>query len=152
MPLTPTGKAARCLGLLLMLQLQSFAQTRQPVISKVEFIFSMVSHYNHLGERINFYNTAGSPAGNTNYAVPHLVYEPVVTLYNPYNEALTLTKARVKISDPPVGFTFKKNNVFHDNSSRTPMAILNPLVRPTAYRSTSYMHGLPCYPLPSLAT
>ena len=112
MQLSPTGKAVRCLGLLLMLQTQSFSQTRQPVISKVEFIFSMVSHYNHLGERINFYNTAGSPAGNTNYAVPHLVYEPVVTLYNPYNEVLTLTKARVKISDPPVGFTFKKNSVF----------------------------------------
>ncbi len=109
---SPFGRAACCLGLLLMIQSQAFAQTRQPVISKVEFLFSMVSHYNHLQERINFYNTAGSPAGNTNYAIPHLVYDPVVTLYNPYNEALTLTKARVKISDPPVGFAFKKNNVF----------------------------------------
>ena len=90
----------------------SQTQTRQPVISKVEIIFSMVSHYNHIADRINFYNAYGSPKGNTNYAVPHLVYEPTVTLYNPYNEPLTMTRSRVKIWDPPVGFTFKKNDVY----------------------------------------
>lgn len=74
-----------CLGLACGLTSTSTAQTqvRRPVISKVELLFSMVSHYNHLADRVAFYNDKGIPKGNTNYAVPHLVYEPSVTLYNP---------------------------------------------------------------------
>ena len=87
-------------------------QTRYPVVSKVEILFSMVSHYSHISDRMNFYNTNGNPKGNTNYAVPHLVYEPLVTLYNPYNQDLTMTRSRIKIWDPPVGFTFKKNDAW----------------------------------------
>src|SRR5262245_40992072 len=89
--------------------------TRYPVISKVEFLFSMVSHYAHIPERVNFYDTSGNPKGNINYAVPHLVYEPIVTLYNPYNEPLTMSRTQIKIWDPPVGFTFKKNSDFLRN-------------------------------------
>lgn len=37
------------------------------------------------------------------------MYEPVVTLYNPYDTALSLNIVRIKIWDPPVGFRFKKN-------------------------------------------
>lgn len=84
--------------------------TRLPVISRVEVKYSIVSHYSHLGDRVAFYNQYGQPQGNTNYAVPHLVYEPVVTLYNPYNTTLTLPKCRVRIANPPVGFKFRKNN------------------------------------------
>ncbi|MEK7951607.1 hypothetical protein [Luteolibacter soli] len=91
---------------------QGTPQPGYPVISRVELLFSMVSHYNSISDRINFYNTYGQPQGSTNYASPHLVYEPIVTLYNPYNETLTMTRARVKISDPPVGFSFKKNDVY----------------------------------------
>lgn len=104
--------AVRCAAILFALGSQALSQTRHPVISKVEIMFSLVTHYNHLGDRINFYQSYGLPAGNANYAVPHLVYEPAVTLYNPYNEALTLTRSRIKIWDPPVGFTFKKNNTY----------------------------------------
>ncbi|RYD36658.1 MAG: hypothetical protein EOP87_05030, partial [Verrucomicrobiaceae bacterium] len=86
--------------------------TRYPVISKVELLFSLVTHYSHIGERVDFYNNYGSPKGNTNYAVPHLVYEPIVTLYNPYNEPLTMSRSQIKIWDPPVGFAFKKNSDF----------------------------------------
>lgn len=85
---------------------------RAPVVAKVQIVFSMVSHYNHIADRVNFYNTKGIPAGNLNYAVPHIVYEPLVTLHNPLGEELQLagTKApRVRIWDPPVGFRFKKN-------------------------------------------
>jgi hypothetical protein len=97
------------LMLLAALPLMAQAQTRQPVIAKVRIVFSMVSHHNHLGSRIAFYNQYGNPVGNLNYAVPHLVYEPVITLYNPYNETLTVNHARIRISDPPVGFAFRKN-------------------------------------------
>ncbi|RYD42247.1 MAG: hypothetical protein EOP85_11475 [Verrucomicrobiaceae bacterium] len=83
--------------------------TRLPVISQVEVKYSLVSHYSHVSDRVAFYNQSGQPQGNTNYAVPHLVYEPVVTLYNPYNTPLTLQRCRVRISNPPVGFKFRKN-------------------------------------------
>jgi len=110
----PRSSITLCIGLLCGLTSTAVSQTevRRPVISKVEFLFSMVSHYNHIADRINFYNSVGNPKGNTNYAVPHLVYEPSVTLYNPYNEPLTMTRSRVKIWDPPVGFAFKKNDVY----------------------------------------
>lgn len=83
-----------------------------PVIAKLQIMFSAVSHYNHIGDRVNFYNTKGTPAGNQNYGAPHLVYDPVITLYNPYDIALDLTKIRVRIWDPPVRFGFKKNDAW----------------------------------------
>lgn len=89
---------------------QAQTDTRQPIISRVEVKYSIVAHHNHRFDRANFYNQNGQPKGNTNYAVPHLVYEPIVTLYNPYNTTLTLPKVRVRIANPPVGFKFKKNN------------------------------------------
>jgi hypothetical protein len=83
---------------------------RPPVISKLQIVFSLVSHYNSIASRVAFYNRYGSPVGNANYAVPHLVYETIVTLYNPYNEALVFPSIRLRIADPPVGFRFKKNS------------------------------------------
>lgn len=83
-----------------------------PVIAKLQIMFSIVTHYNHIGDRVNFYNTKGVPAGNTNYGCPHLVYDPVLTLYNPYDVAIQLPKLRVRLWDPPVVFGFKKNNVW----------------------------------------
>lgn len=80
-----------------------------PVISKLQIMFSAVSHYNHIGDRQNYYNNYGVPKGNQNYGAPHLAYEPVVTLYNPYDVTLTLPKLRVRVWDPPVLFGFKKN-------------------------------------------
>lgn len=103
---------AHGLGLLVGLTSTSLAQTRYPVISKVEILFSLVTHRCNIASRVNFYDSYGSPAGNSNYVVPHLAYDPVVTLYNPYNEPLVMDRSRIKIWDPPVGFTFKKNGVF----------------------------------------
>jgi hypothetical protein len=111
MTLRPLPHAGLSMGLLCGLSSTAFSQTRRPVISKVEILFSIVSHYSHIPDRVNFYNNAGVPKGNSNYAVPHLVYEPSVTLYNPYNDPLTMTRSLVKIWDPPVGFAFKKNDV-----------------------------------------
>lgn len=81
-----------------------------PVIAKLQILFSVVSHYNHLGGRINFFDQNGIPKGNTNYAAPHLAYDPVITLWNPYDVALDLTSLRIRVWDPPVGFQFKKNS------------------------------------------
>ena len=83
-----------------------------PVIAKLQIMFSVVSHYNHIQDRANFYDNNGNPKGNTNYGAPHLAYDPVITMYNPYDVALDLTKLRVRIWDPPVVFGMKKNNVW----------------------------------------
>ena len=80
-----------------------------PVIAKLQIMFSVVSHYNHISDRVNFYENNGNPKGNNNYGAPHLAYDPVITLYNPYDVALDLTKLRVRIWDPPVVFGMKKN-------------------------------------------
>jgi hypothetical protein len=81
-----------------------------PVIAKMQILFSVVGHYNHLGGRINFFDQYGTPPGNTKYAAPHLVYDPVVTLWNPYDVSLDLSTLRIRVWDPPVGFQVKKNN------------------------------------------
>jgi hypothetical protein len=86
-----------------------------PVIAKLQVMFSVVTHHCHIPDRINFYNTHGNPRGNNNYGAPHLVYDPVITLYNPYDVALDLSKLRVRIWDPPVVFGFKKNNLWLRN-------------------------------------
>lgn len=83
-----------------------------PVIAKMQIMFSAVTHYNHIGDRIEFFNTKGVPQGNDKYGCPHLAYDPVVTLYNPYDVALDLQKLRIRIWDPPVLFGFKKNNAW----------------------------------------
>ncbi len=79
-----------------------------PVIAKLQIMFSVVTHHAHIGDRVNFFNQHGG--GNNNYACPHLVYDPVVTLYNPYDIAIELQRLRVRVWDPPVVFGFKKNN------------------------------------------
>ena len=83
-----------------------------PVISKLQMVFSLVAHEEHIGSRVAFYNTNGVPRGNHHYAVPKIGYDPVVTLYNPYDVELRLPHLRVRIWDPPVVFRFKKNGVY----------------------------------------
>lgn len=79
-----------------------------PVIAKLQIVFSIVSHHAHLGDRMNFYQQNGVPKGNELHAVPHLAYDPVITLYNPYDVALDLRNTRIRIWDPPVGFRVAK--------------------------------------------
>lgn len=83
--------------------------TRLPIISRVEVKYSIVTRRIHVPERILFYDQWGDPKGSGYYAVPYLVYEPEITLYNPYNTYLTLDKSRIQIANPPVGFRFRKN-------------------------------------------
>lgn len=90
------------------------APTREsllPVVAKLQIMFSMVSHQAlNVDGRRTALDTNGNPKGNANYATPDIVYDPVITLYNPYDVELQLSKLRIRISDPPVGFQFKKEN------------------------------------------
>jgi len=104
--LTPTDLRPAAIGVVA----SPATERLMPVIAKLQIMFSAVTHYNHLPERIAFYDKYGVPQGNTNYAAPHLVYDPVVTLYNPYDVSLTLQKLRVRVWDPPVLFGMKKNS------------------------------------------
>ena len=79
-----------------------------PAIAKMQILFSIVSHHAHFPDRIQFLDTHGVPKGNQNHAVPHIVYEPIITLINPYDVALNLQKLRIRVWDPPVGFRFAK--------------------------------------------
>ncbi|MEO6478154.1 MAG: hypothetical protein ABIQ96_23735 [Luteolibacter sp.] len=76
-----------------------------PVIAKFQLVFSLVSHRPTYGNRLAEWD-ARLGAGNS--AVPHLVYDPVITLYNPYDVTLSLVKTRIRIWDPPVGFRLTK--------------------------------------------
>ena len=79
-----------------------------PAIAKFQMVFSLVSHNAHIGDRVRFLDASGDPRGNSNHAVIHLAYDPVITLYNPYDVTLNLQKIRIRVWDPPVGFRFQK--------------------------------------------
>lgn len=83
-----------------------------PVISKVQMVFSMVSHEPLTAGRKKFYDVSGNPRGHQNYGVPMLCYDPVVTLHNPYDVEIRMPYMRVRIWDPPVVFRFKKNDTY----------------------------------------
>ena len=77
-----------------------------PVVAKFQLVFSLVAHWPiDMWGRRQFYNGNG---GYTNFGVIDLVYDPVITLYNPYDVSLNLSKSRIRVWDPPVGFRFKK--------------------------------------------
>lgn len=85
-----------------------------PAIAKLQLVFSIVAHHQfNVPDRREFYNKNGDPKGYDpkgyeKYGVIHLVYDPVITLYNPYDVTLDLKNTRIRIWDPPVGFRFTK--------------------------------------------
>ena len=82
-----------------------------PVIAKFQLVFSLVAHYPFNVDnptRRKYLDDNGNPKGFTNYGVINLAYDTVVTLYNPYDVTLNLAKTRIRIWDPPVGFSFTK--------------------------------------------
>lgn len=80
-----------------------------PVIAKLQLVFSLVSHWSYnVDNRRAHLNSNGDPKGYQNYGAINLVYDPVVTLYNPYDIALDLSMTRIRIWDPPVAFRFRK--------------------------------------------
>lgn len=83
-----------------------------PVISKIQMVFSLVSHETQIRSRRKFLDARGDPRGSDKYGVPMLTYDPVVTLHNPYDVEIEMPYMRVRIWDPPVVFRFKKNGVY----------------------------------------
>ena len=84
-----------------------------PVIARFQLVFSLVAHSPMNVDnpsRRAFLDQSGNPRGWSNYGVVHLAYDPVVTLYNPYDVALELSKVRIRVWDPPVGFRFTKKD------------------------------------------
>lgn len=82
-----------------------------PTIAKFQMVFSLVSHSSFNVDsptRRTRLDTSGDPKGWQNYGVIHLASDPVVTLYNPYDVTLDLSKIRIRIWDPPVVFRFRK--------------------------------------------
>jgi hypothetical protein len=113
-----------------------------PVIAKFQMVFSVVTHdIFNVENRVTWWSTNGKPkyqkdsSGKPNYGVLHLAYDPVVTLYNPYDVALDLTKIRFRIWDPPVGFRFKKYEYLTDPATgnfRAKRVVKEGYLRPTS--------------------
>ncbi|QJE97975.1 hypothetical protein [Luteolibacter luteus] len=77
-----------------------------PVVAKVQMQFSMVAKDAHG-------NWAGGVDRNTataadNYMI-YMIYSPIVTLYNPYNVAISFDQLRIDFKDLPLGFRFYRN-------------------------------------------
>ena len=75
-----------------------------PVIARAEVLFSFVTRDSH----------AVWTGGLANYdpslkRMGHLVYTPVVTLYNPYNVSLKFDKLQIVIRNVPIAFRFFVN-------------------------------------------
>jgi len=77
-----------------------------PVVAKVQMQFSMVAKDAHgVWSGGLDRNTATT---QDNYMV-YMVYSPIVTLYNPYNTAISFDQLRIDFKDLPVGFRFYRN-------------------------------------------
>jgi len=83
-----------------------------PTIAKCQLVLSIVAHWPFdVPNRRNDLNQNGNPKDWRKYAVPDLVYDPVITLYNPYDVTLDLKKIRIRIWDPPVVFKFQRKGL-----------------------------------------
>jgi hypothetical protein len=89
-----------------------------PVVARVELVFSIVARDAHGPWRNRVENRPW---------MVHMVYSPVVTLYNPYNVPLAFDELEVEFEDVPVGFQFYRNS--RPMTSR--LASLNQLSRPS---------------------
>lgn len=81
-----------------------------PVVAKLQIVFSMVAHwvFDVEDRRAFLNNHENNSEGFKKYGAVNLAYDPVVTLYNPYDVSLDLSKFRIRVWDPPVGFRFRK--------------------------------------------
>ncbi|MCU0795826.1 MAG: hypothetical protein MUF31_07815 [Akkermansiaceae bacterium] len=77
-----------------------------PVVSKVEMQFSVLTRRPHGGWPASIQTTTGSSDYKT---MVHLIYSPVVTVYNPYNVPLEFPNLRIRFANVPIGFQFEVN-------------------------------------------
>ena len=76
-----------------------------PVIARCELLFSAFVKQTH-GPWVSSVPSGFASAGTGWNFMVHLVYQPIITLWNPYNVPLQLDNARIEIDSPPVGFKF----------------------------------------------
>ena len=80
-----------------------------PVIVRCEMMFSFfakVSKGHHPWEWVIPNAFGGGPEGEKWNHMLHLIYTPMVTLWNPYNVTLRLRQPVIEIANPPVAFRF----------------------------------------------
>lgn len=86
--------------------------TLKPVIAKLQILFSMVTHPLNVRDRHNAapkYNEADrSFAGQ--HLRPWLVFEPIVTLWNPYSVPIEFDSLAIGLDKIPVSFRFGKDD------------------------------------------
>jgi len=75
-----------------------------PVVAKVQVVFSLVARNAHGG----WYGQLRPINPNFRYML-HMVYSPVVTLYNPYNVAVKFDKMNLNFENLPIGFNYYRN-------------------------------------------
>lgn len=108
-PSTASDLAVKNAGVLTGMDPAPDSERLIPVIAKFQLVFSMVAHYPfNVDTRRKELDNSGDPKGYTNYGAVDLAYDPVITLYNPYDVTLNLAKTRIRVWDPPVGFSFTK--------------------------------------------
>lgn len=86
------------------------ALTLRPVVAKMQIVFSMVTHPLGMGDRDTSaaaYNAA-DPRFTGQHLRPWLVFEPIVTLWNPYSVPIEFDSLSVGLDKIPVGFRFGK--------------------------------------------
>lgn len=85
--------------------------TLKPVVAKLQILFSMVSHLNSSLDLNG--TTAGYNAEDPGYAGQHLrpwlVFEPIVTLWNPYSVPIEFDGLAIGLDKIPVAFRFAKD-------------------------------------------
>jgi len=77
-----------------------------PVVAKVQMQFSMVAKDAHGNWAGGLDRNTATPADN--YMI-YMIYSPIVTLYNPYNVAISFDQLRIDFKDLPIGFRFYRN-------------------------------------------
>ncbi len=84
-----------------------------PAVAKVQMVFSLVSRMSHGQWPVTLQTNKGGPPndGDAYWKMLHMIYSPIVTLYNPYNISLSFNKLQVEFVDVPIGFRFYVNGV-----------------------------------------
>lgn len=75
-----------------------------PVVAKVDIVFSLVTH----DLRSNYQGKYKNADSDHNHYSPWLVFEPVVTMWNPYNVPVKFSELKLFFDKIPVGFRFQK--------------------------------------------
>ncbi|MFK7912020.1 MAG: hypothetical protein AB8F34_15675 [Akkermansiaceae bacterium] len=82
-------------------------QLLTPVVTRVNIVFSLIARTAH----DHWINTVPNKTGDPNrkYMV-YLIYSPVVTLYNPYTQPISVTNLKTTFRYLPLAFRFYRSN------------------------------------------